>query len=154
MKILTFVVALFFGVVLVFAIAKLSGNEVDVTVKALAAEYKEQNGTQSFESKATGSMGDGDAVLELTPKMINRNRLLVKFSVNTHSVSLSGYDLKEMATLEYNNKVLKPVKASRIGGHHSSGTVLFEVDEDISSFTIKIKGMPGIEERIYEWSVG
>jgi hypothetical protein len=152
MKIVTFVMALFFGVALVFAISKIVGDGLDVTVQASASEYQKPTRTQSLESKATGSMGSGDALVELTP-VIDKNKLVVKFSINTHSVRLSGYDLTKITTLEYEGKIVKPLKASRIGGHHSSGKIVFDIGEDVRSFKIRIDGIPNVQERIYEWDV-
>jgi len=109
--------------------------------------------SHSFDTKLTGSTGPGDALVELTPK-IDNYRLVVKFSINTHSVRLNQFELKDITTLEYENKVLKPIKASSIGGHHSSGTIVFDTGKDISSFTIRIKGIPVVNERIYQWNEG
>jgi hypothetical protein len=92
-------------------------------------------------------------VVELTPATVDKERLILKFNINTHSVGLSGYDLKQITTLEYKGKELKPVKASRVGGHHSSGTIEFETGEEIGSFIIRIKGIPRVEERVFEWNV-
>lgn len=70
------------------------------------------------------------------------------------SVRLSQFDLKDITTLEYEGKIRKPIKSGRIGGHHSSGAIVFDAEEDISSFTIRIKGIPRVNERIYEWNAG
>ena len=78
----------------------------------------------------------------------------MKFNINSHSVSLNKFDLMEITTLEYDNKILHPVKASKIGGHHSSGTIAFDVEEYIGRFTIRIKGIPKVEDRLYEWNKG
>jgi hypothetical protein len=157
-KIILFVLAAGVGIAIVFAVAKILGGDSSVTDRALSKE----TGTAQekiynfpiFEEKTTGSMSSGDAVLELTPAIVSKNSLIVKFRFNTHSVSMNSMDLKEMTTLEYNGKVLKPVKASRVGGHHTTGSIVFETGEDVGSFTIKIKGIPNIEERIYEWKLG
>lgn len=154
MKALTFVLALFFGVALVFGISKLAGKELNVTVQASGNDYQREAGTRSFEPKATGSMGSGDAVVELTPRLTGNNWLEVSFSINTHSVSLSNIDFMEIATLEHGGRVLRPVKAGRVGGHHSSGKIVFNIGEKISNFRVIIKGIPNIQERVYEWNDG
>jgi hypothetical protein len=145
MKKLKNITALFVSVfVIAFVIAALN-NDVSFTTEAMAS------GTRTLDSKTTGSMDSGDALVELTPKF-DKNWLIVKFSIDTHSVRLNGIDMKAMTTLEYGDKVLKPVKASRVGGHHASGKIVFNIGEDIDSFTIRIKGIPKIEDRVYEWS--
>jgi hypothetical protein len=149
-KTLTFILALLVGVAMVFAVSKLSGNGLDVTAKAQAGDNKQTTRELSFEPKATGSLESGDALVELTPK-IDKNQLIVKFKINTHSVRLNSLDMKAITTLEYRDKALKPDKASRVGGHHASGKIIFNVEEDIDSFKIRIKGIPNIEDRVYEW---
>jgi hypothetical protein len=144
----------FIVVAFLFMFLKNNGTDTDTVKEVQAGGEQKQVNALSFNPQTTGSLGDGDAVVELKPQMIDQNRLLVKFSINTHSVSLAGYDLKEMATLEYGDNVLKPVKASRVGGHHSSGKIEFNINEDIDRFTIRINGIPDVEERIYQWDVG
>jgi hypothetical protein len=106
-----------------------------------------------LEPKSTGSMGPGDAVIELAPELGN-NSIVLKFRINTHSVRLSGFNLKEITTLEYGGAVFKPVSASRIGGHHASGTIKFRLDAEADGFTVKIRSIPAIEERVYTWNTG
>ena len=157
-KIILFLLAAGAGVAIVFAVAKIIGGDSSVTYRALSNEtgtVQEKNyDFPIFEAKTTGSMSSGDAVLELAPVMVSKNSLIVKFSFNTHSVSMNSMDLKEMTTLQYNGKVLRPVKASNVGGHHATGSIVFDMGEDVGSFIIKIKGIPNIEERIYEWKPG
>ena len=142
-RMILFVLGLIIGLAVTLTIAVNSG----LTKEAVAS------GIRSFDSKQTGSMGSGDAVVELKPTLKN-NWLILKFSINTHSVRLNRYDLKDITTLEYKGNVLKPIKAGRIGGHHSSGTIVFDVAEDIGSFTIRIQGIPRVNERIYKWNAG
>jgi hypothetical protein len=145
--------AFFIGLAFVYLFAKNTDNGVNVTAEALANENLMQTRAVTFDSKSTGSMGSGDALVELTPATVGRERLILKFIINTHSVRLNGFDLKQITTLEYKGKELKPVKASRIGGHHSSGTIEFTTGEEIGSFIIRIKGIPRVEERVFEWNV-
>jgi hypothetical protein len=100
-------------------------------------------------------MGSGDAVIELTPGPVVKSLLAVNFSINSHSVSLGGFDLKEITVLEHEEHVFKPVKASRMGGHHSSGVIVFDVGDKIGNkdgFKIRLRGIPNDQERVYEWS--
>ncbi len=106
---------------------------------------------KSFEPITTGSMESGDAVLELSPSMKGAGRLVVGFAANTHSVDLSRYDLKEITTLEFDGKEIRPSKADRLRGHHAYGKIVFDVGREIDSFRIKVVGIPAMEERIYEW---
>ncbi len=144
--------AVFFVLAILYLFLK--NSDSGVASDTLAMNDKAQISTLFFETKTTGSTGAGDALVELAPQASDKNTLVVKFRINTHSVDLSGFDLTQITTLEYEDKVVVPAKASRIGGHHSSGTIVFDNREAVSSFKIRIKGIPRINERVYEWDVG
>ncbi len=105
----------------------------------------------TFKTISTGDTNPGEVSIDLTPSDVNNGQLKVKISVNTHSVNLEPFDLKEITTLEYKGKSIKPISAPALAGHHTNGELVFEVDEKIDSFTIKIKGIPKVEERIFKW---
>lgn len=100
---------------------------------------------------STGSTDSGDVAIELTPVRIDGKNLILNIALNTHSVELSQFDLKQIATLEYKGKTAYPVEAPKIEGHHSSGSIVFNVDGNLKDFTVTIKGIPKVEERIYKW---
>lgn len=152
-KIFILFMTFFIGVAFIYMFAKNTDNGVSVTTEALASENLMQTRAVTFNSISTGSLRSGDTLLVLTPATIDKERLVLKFEVNTHSVRLNGFDLKQITTLEYKGKKLKPVKASRMGGHHSSGTIEFKTGEEIGSFLIRIKGIPRVKERVFEWNV-
>ena len=103
---------------------------------------------------STGSTDSGDVAIDLTPIKIDGKNLILSVSLNTHSVELSQFDLKQIATLKYNGKTAYPIEAPKIEGHHSSGSIVFNVDDNLKDFAIIIKGIPKVEERVYKWSVG
>lgn len=141
-------------IVLVLAFTGLSLDTPKKTAnkpKIASAPHQNEDGS-GFKSIDSGSTGAGDVSIELTPLGVSNNQLKIEISTNTHSVSLGQFDLKEITTLEYNGKSIKPVSAPNLGGHHSSGELVFEVREEIDSFIIKIKGIPKVEERVFEWS--
>lgn len=125
-----------------------------------AATYTELNGRNaagnivkegaSFKTVSIGSTGQGDVSIDLTPDYAN-GKLVVKISANTHSVDLSQFDLKKMTTLKYGGKTVSPSSAPSLSGHHASGILIFDLEEKMDSFTIKIEGIPLIEERIFTW---
>ncbi len=153
------IMAMFMAAFIVLAMAYLflrdTGNNAGVTLEASAEKNLDQAAEQTFGPKTTGSMGSGDAVIELTPGPVYNNLLAVNFSINSHSVSLNRFDLKEITVLEHEEHVFKPVEASRIGGHHSSGVIVFDVGDKIGNkdgFRIRLRGIPNVQERVYEWS--
>lgn len=110
------------------------------------------NEITNYEPKSTGSTESGDVLMELTPLNIKENKLNVKIDVNTHTVELSQFDLKQLTTLEYNGKLINPIEAPNLKGHHSSGVLVFDVDNKIEEFTIRIKEIPITGDRIFEWN--
>jgi hypothetical protein len=100
---------------------------------------------------AVGSMGPGDAVIELKPDKYKDGKLVVKYYANTHSVSLGNYNLLESTSLKIGDKYFRPVDADGLYGHHPKGRITFLLDELPDSFTIVIRGIPAVDERVYEW---
>jgi len=105
-----------------------------------------------FKTISTGSTEMGDVLIELTPKFVSNQNMVMNINANTHSVDLSQFDLVKITTLEYDGKIIKPTSVLNLGGHHSSGEIAFKVEKEIKSFKVKIKGIPNIEERIFEWN--
>ena len=110
-----------------------------------------QTTLQELETKSTGSTGMGDVLVELTPHGVTDGKLEIDIAVNTHSVTLSDFDLKEITTLEFGGKVIKPTEAPNLAGHHSSGTLVFDVEGNIDAYTITIVGIPKVEQRTFTW---
>ena len=100
----------------------------------------------------TGGLGSGDMTLEIRPVRYSDGRLEVKYYANTHTVSLGGYDLMELCTLEVDGKIYKPVKADQMRGHHAGGRIVFEVPEEPKQFRIVIRDIPLVKERTYDWN--
>ncbi len=147
-KVIVFILSVILGIAVVLGIAIIPKLWKDNSSDAFArmSDWKE------FSAKSTGSQEDGDVEIVLTPSM-EGSRLTVRIDMNTHSVNLADFDLAEITTLEYRGKTIKPVKAKKPSGHHSYGMIIFDVEEKLSSFQIKIKGIPKIQERVYGWNI-
>lgn len=104
-----------------------------------------------FPTISTGTTAEGDVQIDLSPKGVNSGQLFVAVSANTHSVELSAYNLAELAVLEYGGKSVRPSSAPAFSGHHNSGSLVFNVDEDLQAFTITIRGIPAVSERVFAW---
>ncbi|RME32150.1 hypothetical protein D6789_00475 [Candidatus Woesearchaeota archaeon] len=102
-------------------------------------------------TRTTGSTAMGDVLIELTPRGVVNGKLSVDISMNTHSVMLSQFDLKERTTLKFAGRSVKPLEAPSLRGHHVSGTLVFDVGQDLDSYSIIIEGVPKVEERIFTW---
>ena len=106
----------------------------------------------NYETIFSGDTNEGAVLVGLTPIEITENRLIVQIGVNTHSVDLSQFDLKEIVVLEYDGKTIKPTEAPSLSGHHSSGNIVFETNKKANEFKVTILGIPNIEERVFEWN--
>lgn len=107
--------------------------------------------TSAFQTITSGSTDPGNAQVDLTPKGVENGQLKVDFAINTHSVTLSDYDLAKITTLGYDGKKINPVSAPALQGHHNSGTLIFNVDKNLNKFKITIIGIPNVQERVFEW---
>ena len=67
------------------------------------------------------------------------------------SLDLSQFDLAKITTLEYSGKKIYLVSTPTLQGHHSSGTLIFNVGQDATKFKITIVGIPSVQERVFEW---
>jgi len=104
-----------------------------------------------FGTILTGTTETGDVEIGLTPVSKTGNELTFSISINTHSVDLTPYNLKEITTLKYNGKEIRPKSAPVLGGHHISGALTFDVQGDIEDFSVTIKGIPQVEKRVFNF---
>ena len=104
-----------------------------------------------YSAVETGSTEQGDVSVILTPIDVSDTQAVFDVAINTHSVDLSVFDLKEMASLEYNGNVAKPSDTPQLSGHHNSGRIVFQTTSRPKEFTVKIIGIPNVQERIFSW---
>lgn len=135
-------------VVALAAAAALVGYQVAGKGRASVPEAS----AAGYEMQSTGSMAEGDVVLELTPRGVKDGKLVVDFAMNTHSVRLSDFDLRELTTLRFADKALKPSEVSPPAGHHAYGQMIFETGGDVRDFTITVEGIPLERKRVFTWS--
>lgn len=150
-KIIVFIAALLIGVGIVLGLGRLFkiGDHTGKSASAVSAEVNSTDRT--FGTRSSGSMNQGDVLIELTPKYIAPGKLIVKFAMNTHTVDLSQFNLKELTTLLYGSKKVKPTEANRLRGHHSFGLIVFDLEENPEKFSISITGIPKDKERTFLW---
>ena len=101
---------------------------------------------------SSGTTNSGDVSIDLTPHAsLEDGKLVVDIAVNTHSVNLNGFDLRETTILTSGAASLRPVAAPKLEGHHNSGKLVFESGTMPQAFTIRIRGIPALEERVFTW---
>ncbi len=80
-----------------------------------------------------------------------------QLALNTHSVDLSAYDLKQLSFLQFDES--KPIPAQSWEpngmGHHVRGVVSFNqaVPKGTKKISLLIKGVDNIKERVFEWDL-
>ena len=122
------------------------------TTTSTAPTSSTQSLTQSFlEPITTGSTDQGDVAIELTPSKIDNGLLEVALAANTHSVDLSQFDLQKTITLEYDGQKIAPTSVPVLQGHHASGRLNFNLGTNTKTFTIRIIGIPQVQERLFIW---
>jgi len=93
-------------------------------------------------------------VTYLNPGALNGPRFRVL--LETHSVNLDGYNLKDLSLLrDSNGKSYLPVKVeNKGGGHHRTVTLHFPELSDRSKFLdLVIQNVTGIAERVFRWDL-
>lgn len=134
-------------VIALAAVAALVGYQVAGKGRASVPEAS----AAGYEMQSSGSMGSGDVLVELTPRGVENGRLVVDFAMNTHSVSLSAFDLKELTTLRFADKTIKPSEATPPAGHHAYGQMVFDTGGKVKDFTITVEGIPLNKKRVFAW---
>ena len=115
--------------------------------------------TLSCSSKSTGSTlegyatrsSEGEVSFQLTPQAVVDGKFTVNLRADTHSGDLADLDLREAVTLHAAGKTYKPVSASALSGHHSTGSVAFDIERIPDSFFIVIAGVRDMKELKFEW---
>jgi len=126
---------------------------------ASSAEVQVQNnavnsasgGSQAFNTIDSGNTDTGSVEIALTPHEVKDGKMAVDIATNTHSVTMSQFDLTKITTLEYDGKIIHPSSVPQMEGHHIGGTIVFDVDSQPSTFTIRITGIPSVQERVFSW---
>lgn len=125
------------------------------TARDLISENPTPQNSQNVQAqtltKTTGSTSQGDVQIDLTPIGIVNGKFAVSIAVNTHSVTLSDYDLAKITTLAYNGRKYAPISSPAMEGHHNNGNLVFDLNQAPSNFKIVIVGIPSVQERVFEW---
>lgn len=109
-----------------------------------------QGQDQQYRTITTGTTESGDVEIALTPQW-REGKLYINMAVNTHSVDLSQFDLRQITTLKYDNKEIKSAKAPSLSGHHSNSMLVFDVAEQPNTFTVVMRNIPVMSERVFQW---
>ena len=127
----------------------LKANNIGIKSASKVESRVEQ--PSQLQSNSEKKSSEGSVTIDITPSEFKDGKMYFDIGVNTHSVTLTDYDLVQLTTLEFEGKSIKPISAPKLTGHHNSGTLVFETGKELKNFKIKVKGIPDIEERVFEW---
>ena len=112
-------------------------------------------------SSLTQTNADGAVEIQVKWETENKDSLVFDVSMNTHSVDLDKYDLKQVTVLhDSQGNEYQPLSwTSAPGGHHRSGKLTFAVPDSLKEDSTKflhmvIRNVAGISERSLEWDLG
>ena len=137
---------------LMIVIAGLVYYAADLLKYNTRAEIDTSLKSANLKTITTGSTENGGVQVDLKPLGVQEGKFTVEIAINTHSVELSGFDLKKIVWLEYGMKKTQPLSAPVLSGHHNSGYLVFDLSENIQKFRVVIAGIPSVDERTYSWN--
>lgn len=135
------------SLLLIYSLVSALYNPNTNTEQVLTEEIKQELASSKYESR----LSEGTVNIELIPEGFKDGKFYVDMKVNTHSVALDQFNLKEIITLEIEGKKLPPSETPQLSGHHSGGILVFETGTEPKSFKIEIKSIPDVELRTFEW---
>ena len=144
---------IFIFLFVLFLMVGCTNKNENIVNDALIKNYRTTNLFPNYETIFSGDVSGDSVLVGLTPLQITDTTLTLQIGLNTHSVVLSQFDLKEIVVLEYEGKIVKPVEVPSLSGHHSSGNLVFNTEKNIKEFKVTIFGIPTIETRVFEWSL-
>ena len=112
---------------------------------------------------ATQASEEGEVTVTVTWRGVSAGPVFV-VAMDTHSIDLDSYDLKDLAVLKINaGQGLRPIAwDAPKGGHHRSGALVFpatpadgglSIDPDALTMTLVIRDVAGVPERIFQWTL-
>jgi hypothetical protein len=103
--------------------------------------------SEGMKRLSTGDMKNGGVRIEIEPVAYRDGVLECRFYANTHVGNLGGHDLKMQARLYVEDAVYERVSVDKMRGHHASGVISFRVPIPPAKFSIKITGIPNVNEK-------
>lgn len=100
-----------------------------------------------YETKST----QGVIAFDLTPREPAEGRFTVDIRANTHSGDLADLDLRKVAALEAAGRTYRPVEATSLSGHHSAGSITFEIQHVPEHFAVTLTGVRNMGTLRFEW---
>ncbi|MBI4180547.1 MAG: hypothetical protein HY528_01300 [Chloroflexi bacterium] len=102
----------------------------------------------------------GSVVIKVQWVIAEGNSLIFQVDMDTHSVNLDQYDLKQLAVLrdDMGNEYHPVSWESAAGGHHRQGKLTFLLPDSLRQRTAKylemvIRDVAGIEIRVLKWEL-
>jgi hypothetical protein len=110
-------------------------------------------GTHAQDTTYAKQRSEGEVTLEIWPQW-QGSQLIVEVKANTHSVDLSKVDLETQVRLIVGDSEYTPTQTGSLTGHHAGATLVFQLVDRPSSFTIEIRDVPDVPLRVLTWPIG
>ncbi len=130
-----------------------SGEEQTSLVSSVTSPYNPSN-------EMVQSNNGGAVTIDMEWRGQENGSLVFYVTMNTHSVDLDRYDLRELAVLRDNegNEYSPTSWDSSPGGHHVRGMLSFTLPDSLEQgeteyIEIIIRDVDGIEERFLKWEL-
>ena len=91
--------------------------------------------------------------VSLQPVEVTMDTVILKLTLNTHSVPLENIDLKKNITLKTDAGEIHPVKVPDLSSHHGNGSVVFKLKKPLKTITVFVRNVPDIEKRVFKWDI-
>jgi hypothetical protein len=109
------------------------------------------------QSEATQSVAGGGVTVAATFLKQGSDGPAFRVVLDTHSVNLDGYRFEEVVRLrdgKGGERAPTAVENPQGGGHHRSATVRFAWPEPRpKSLELVVKGVAGVPERLFQWTL-
>ncbi|MBI5635335.1 hypothetical protein HY993_00020 [Candidatus Micrarchaeota archaeon] len=126
--------------------AQSNSNELE------GASFGSVEQAKNLEPITSGTTGNGDVEISLTPKSVGGGQIVFSAALNTHSVDLSQISLKQAMALDIGGKRFFPSSAPVLSGHHVNGQIVFSTGGASGPFQVTITGIPVQKQRVFKWS--
>lgn len=107
-------------------------------------------------------INEGGEVTVKATWLADQERPTFLVTLDTHSVTLDGYDLAQLAVLRVDGVTVSPVRwDAPAGGHHREGTLTFPsignhgnqlITEQTQKVELVLRGIGDVPERVLTWT--
>jgi hypothetical protein len=135
---------------------------IGVALLALSLYLARPTPPSSLPAADVTQVSEGGEVTVQATWLANQAAPTFAVVLDTHSVSLDGYDLSKMAVLRVDGREVAPTSwDAPAGGHHRSGTLIFPstaadgsplITRETAQVELVVRGVGDVPERVLRWA--